>query len=352
MLGRNNVFNIKRSRRTCQVPLYVIVLGLIVALALLIITLGSQGNTVIEESIQHHVPQGVDALESLVLPLPTMESINGRDIIWQIPVNPIAVLFIAHGCGGTALNFWDKGSTCPSCVGLPEEKRIVQFALAQSFGVLTITSSDSCWSFGNERLIVVRIIKWWIRKNNLVNVPLFGLGASAGGYFLSRLATEVRFRRIVLMISSGLFDRMNIPNDYPPTLFVHMPKDIKRAKRVERHLELLRKKGIQTKEIECMEFPLMPNWLADRVSGLDEPTSTKLVKLFRNKTFIDEKGFMRKDGRATRWKEALKQSDFLLPFGSKLVQHIQEELNLAYGYHEMTSLQSDQIFEWLNSHIS
>ncbi|XP_074309309.1 uncharacterized protein LOC141643872 isoform X2 [Silene latifolia] len=349
MLGRNNMFNIIRSRRSCQLPLYVIVLGLIVALALLIITLDGPGNTVIEESIRNNGTQG---LESSVLPLPTMEFINGREIIWQIPTNPIAVLFIAHGCGGTSLNFWDQGSTCPKCVGFPEENRIVQFALAQNFGVLTITSSDNCWSSENERLRVGEIIKWWIRKNSLVNVPLFGLGASAGGYFLSRLATEVRFRAIVLMISSGLFDRMNIPHDYPPTLFVHMPKDIMRAERVERHIELLRKKGIETKEIKCMEFPLTASWLVDRVSGLDKPTSTKLLKLFQDKTFIDEQGFMREDGRTTPWKQALKQSNILLPFGSKLMNDIQEELNLAYGYHEMTSLQSDQIFEWLKSHIS
>ncbi|KAK9750223.1 hypothetical protein RND81_02G180900 [Saponaria officinalis] len=346
--GRKHALFSNRSARNCRVPVVLVVLCLIVAIALLIV-LNSTGNHAIEESIHDNVSQN---LKSFVLSNPTVEFIHGREIIWQIPTNTSAVLFIAHGCRGTALNFWDKGSTCSKCVGLPEEKRIVQYALSHNFGVLVITSSDTCWSAGNEILWVAKIIKWWVAKNDLVNVPLFGLGASAGGYFLSRLATNVRFRGIVLMISSGLFDKMIIPDDYPPTLFVHMPKDARRARKVAKHIELLRRKGIEGKEIKCMEFPLTPNSLADRVSGLDQPTSTKLFKLFRDKTFIDERGFMREDGRVTPWKEALKQSKILLPYDSKLMHHIEEELNLAYGYHEMTSLQSDQIFEWLKSHIS
>ncbi|KAL9241889.1 hypothetical protein vseg_015949 [Gypsophila vaccaria] len=344
--GRKHTLLSNRSTRRCQLPLIILCSIILVAL---LITLNSTGNHAIEESIHDNVSQ---SLESLVPSTPTVEFVYGREIIWQIPTNMSAVLFIAHGCRGTALNFWDKGSTCPKCVGLPEEKRIVQYALSQNFGVLVVTSSDTCWSAANEMLSVTKILKWWVGKNDLVNVPLFSLGASAGGYFVSRLATKVRFRGIVLMIASGLFDKMNIPDDYPPTLFVHMPKDVRRARKVAKHIELLRTKGIEVKEIKCMEFSLTPNWLADRVSGLDQPTSAKLLELFRDKAFVDARGFMREDGRVSPWREAVKQSKILLPYDSKLMHHIQEELNLAYGYHEMTSLQSDQIFEWLKSHIS
>ena len=100
-----------------------------------------------------------------------------------------------------------------------------------------------------------------------------------------------------------------------------------------------------------MEFPVTSHWLGDRVEGLNQTTSSRLFELFRSRGFIDAKGYMKNDGRATPWREALKQSNIVLPYGSKFMHHIEEELNLAYAYHEMTSLQSDQIFEWLITHL-
>jgi hypothetical protein len=37
---------------------------------------------------------------------------------------------------------------------------------------------------------------------------------------------------------------------------------------------------------------------------------------------------------------------------SRWADHIQEELNLAYGYHEMTSLQADEMFNWIEEHLT
>lgn len=337
-----------RSAESWHLPNIAAVLGLVIFVTLLF-ALCSRESLNIDESTYSHASQ---RFEMQVLPGPTVESIKEAEVIWQIPFNPEAVLFIAHGCGGSALNFWDRSPGCPNCVGLPEEKRIVLDALAQKFAVIVITSTDVCWSYGKEGSRVKHIIRWWLEKHDLVESPLVGLGASSGGYFLSILATKVKFRGIVLMIASGLFDQMvNIPDDYPATLFVHMPKDVDRRRKIDRHVEMLRKKRIEVQEIKCMEFPITPNWLADRVSGVDQTTSTKLFELFHDKGFTDANGYMKNDGRGTPWREALKQSNILLPYGSKLVHHIQEELNLAYAYHEMTSLQSDHIFEWLKSHL-
>uniref|UniRef100_A0A7C9D2V3 Uncharacterized protein n=1 Tax=Opuntia streptacantha TaxID=393608 RepID=A0A7C9D2V3_OPUST len=283
---------------------------------------------------------------------PTVETVNGTEIIWEIPNDPKAVLFVAHGCDGSPRNFWAKCPTCPKCVGLPEESQIILDALAWKYAVLVVSSSKSCWTYGQERIRVGDIIRWWFEKNGLVQVPLVGLGASSGGYFLSILATEVKFRGIVLMIASGLYDQMDsVPSGYPPTLFVHMPKDFGRATKVGSHIEILRKAGVEVEEIKCMEIPLTPNWLAERVPGLDQKTSLKLFKALQDKGYIDSNGYMKNDGRVTPWREVLKENNIGLPFVPPLRQYIQEELNLAYGYHEMTSLQSNEIFQWLGSHI-
>ncbi|KAF8391154.1 hypothetical protein HHK36_023455 [Tetracentron sinense] len=275
---------------------------------------------------------------------PTLEFRNGTDVIWQIPDSPKAILFLAHGCNGKATHFWDRSPSCPNCIGLPEERLIVLQALARKFAVLTISSAGRCWSFSKERVIVEGIIKWWVDKNKLQKLSLMAMGASSGGHFVSVLAANMRFSSITLMIAQGMLDQMEVPKDYPPTLFVHMPKDRARMRIIGANMEALRQKGISVAEIKCMEFPLSPNFLADRIPGLDQAISVKLFELFREKGFIDENGYMRSDGRATRWKEAIRERN-LLPDKYEWVHHIQEELNLAFAYHEMTSLQSEQIFE-------
>ncbi|RDX60582.1 hypothetical protein CR513_61261, partial [Mucuna pruriens] len=266
---------------------------------------------------------------------PTREFRNGTDLIWQVPESPQGVLFLAHGCNGRAINFWDKSPQCPDCIGLPEERLLVLHALAQGFAVITISSAQRCWTFGEEVLVVKDIIEWWIDRRKLGNLPLVALGASSGGYFVSVLATSVKFSSIVLMIAEGMFEEMDVKGDYPPTLFVHMPKDLRRQQKIDEYVEVLKDKGIDVDVVECMEFPLSANTLADRIPGLDQAVSSKLFEFFREKGFVDQNGYMKKDGRKIKWTKALEEKKTLL-LDNHLVPHIQEELNLAFAYHEMT----------------
>lgn len=282
---------------------------------------------------------------------PSVEFMNGTDLIWQIPDSPKAVLFIAHGCNGRAANFWDRSPGCPNCVGLPEERLIVLHALDRKFALLTVSSVGRCWSLGKEMENVQWIIKRWIEKHGLDRLPITAMGASSGGYFVSALAAEMKFSSIVLMIAEGVFEEMGVPEGYPPTLFVHMPKDRLRMKSIEMNMKALRQKNVDVREIRCMEFPLTPKFLSDRIPGMDENFSGQLFSLLREKDFINENGYMRKDGRKTPWKEALRERG-LLSERYEWDIHIQEELNLAFGYHEMTSLQSDDMLEWFESHMS
>ena len=283
---------------------------------------------------------------------PTRESRNGTDVIWQIPDSPRAVLFLAHGCNGRAANFWDRSPKCSDCVGLPEERLIVLHSLARKFAVLTISSAGRCWSFGEESLIVTEIIQWWIEKNKFEKLPLVALGASSGGNFVSVLATNLRFSSITLMIAEGMFGMIDITNDYPPTLFVHMPKDRARKHRIAENMEILRNEGIDVAEVKSMEFPLSPYFFADRIPGIDKNISAELFGLLHEKGLINVKGYMRKDGRATNWKNVLSENKIIFPDWHRFVHHIQEELNLAFAYHEMTSLQLEQIFNWFESHMT
>ncbi|KAD2393368.1 hypothetical protein R6Q59_012314 [Mikania micrantha] len=288
--------------------------------------------------------------ESVIRFDPTVEILNGTEIIWQIPNSPRSVLFLAHGCNGKAANFWDKSTNCDHCVGLPEERAIVLEAIARKFAVIAVSSKGKCWSLMKETLVVERIIKWWVKKQNLESLPLVALGASSGGYFVSMLASKMKFSSIVVMIAEGVFDQIDVTEHYPSTLFVHMPKDKRRKKMIDANLEIMRRKGVDVAEVQCLELPLTPRFLADRVLGLDLKNSVQLFNLFKEKGFIDKNGYLINDGRVIPWKEAMSERKISLP-NKLFVNYIQEELNLAFAYHEMTSLQSLQIFNWYESHL-
>ncbi|KAE8668150.1 putative Protodermal factor 1.3 [Hibiscus syriacus] len=248
---------------------------------------------------------------SLVQFDPRREFRNGTDLIWQIPDSPKAVLFLAHGYGLRAVDFWERSIERPECVGLPEDRLLVLHALARKFAVLTISSAGKCWTFEKERLVVEDIITWWVKKHNLGKLPLVALGASS--------------------------------EDYPPTLFVHMPKDTSRKWKITNFMGVLRSKGVDVAEIECMELPLSPTFLSDRIRGFDQTVS--------GRGFVDENGYMKQDGRVTPWKDALRDSKINL-LEKDLMHPVDEDLNLAFAYHEMTSLQSDEIFKWFESHMN
>ncbi|KAF3333346.1 hypothetical protein FCM35_KLT01037 [Carex littledalei] len=281
---------------------------------------------------------------------PSLYHTNGTEVIYQIPSSPKAVLFVAHGCNLHAYDFWDKSSNCPHCTGLPEDRLFVLQALELNMAVITISSLGKCWSFQREMVNVQWIIQNWVKKNNIENLPKFAMGASSGGYFVSALATKMEFSSICIMIAEGVFKNIDIPKIYPPTLFVHMVKDRNRARAVLSNMEQLAEVGVEVKEIRCEEFPLDAGFLAKRIPGLDQGSADKLIEVFHEKGFLDEKGHLKKDGRAIKWKEALLKKK-LIHEKFELFSHVNEEMNLAFAYHEFTSLNNDEIFEWFESHM-
>ena len=158
------------------------------------------------------------------------------------------------------------------------------------------------------------------------------------------------------MIAEGRF-QLKLNSSYPPVLFVHMPKDEIRAEKIWHTMLVLRRAGIQVDEILCMELSITDNFLAARIPYIDLVTSLKIRKVLVKNGFLDRKGYMKLDGRQTDFESALKERQnqevlsVLSRVGGSWEHHIREELNLAYAYHEFTSIQSGKILAWLNLRI-
>ncbi|CAM0946033.1 unnamed protein product [Alopecurus aequalis] len=292
---------------------------------------------------------------------PRVERRSGNEVLWQLPPGPpSAAVFIAPGCTIRATDFFDASPGCPHCAGLPEERRFTREALRRGYAVLAVSSRAECWSLdaasgeGSELAAVESIINWWVNEQHpeLGGLPLVGIGASSGGYFVSALAARVRFSSVAIMIAEGVFAAMDeIPAGYPPALFVHMPKDAERAQMVAASIGQLKSKHIDVREIQCDAFAVSAEFLAARIPGLTRTVADGLVDVLRHKSFLDDKGFLKKDGRSTPWKEAAEEAK-VLPEGFRLGRHVTEELNIAYAFHEFTSLKNGEIFDWFESHMS
>ena len=68
---------------------------------------------------------------------PVVLHVEGRaswhEVLYQVPDNPRATLFVAHCCAHAAHDFWPPSPACPGCLGLPEEVTQTQQALARGY---------------------------------------------------------------------------------------------------------------------------------------------------------------------------------------------------------------------------
>ncbi|MCO5591780.1 hypothetical protein L7F22_045772 [Adiantum nelumboides] len=280
-----------------------------------------------------------------------MEYIQSTQVVWQIPPSPKAILFIAHGCHCRATFFWDKSASCSECIGLPEERSIVARALAKGYAVIAISSTRECWGLQADTAKVLTTLSSWISDKGLNRLPVVALGASSGGFFVSALATEYKFSSLVIMISEGKFKSLQLNKNYPPTLFIHMPKDKRRAALIKDAMDILRGKGIETAEVKCYQLPVTAQ-LFTKIPGMDAKTSERIYRAFRSTSMLDSGSFMTKDGRFSNWMTHLKRQQVMPEYSLRSWEpHLQELLNLAYGYHEMTSLQADDMLKWFDSHL-
>eukprot|EP00897_Mesotaenium_endlicherianum_P005155 jgi/Mesen1/4668/ME000241S03709 len=303
------------------------------------------------------------SLESIDVHLePTYATLHGAEVLWQIPKKPRGAVFFAHGCNHKATHFWDQHPNCQTCIGLPEDTALVKAALGRGYAVLTVSSVHTCWNLSwptdqsEEVLTVSRAIATWRKQNHLQGLPIYALGASSGGYFLCILAHKVHFSALVVMISSGFKPALSEPlaagEKFPPTLFVHMVKDRKMRLQVMDAIDSLHSVGVSAVELPCYEFPITPWFLSERIAGLTEAVSRRIHDVLVKEHLLDRRGFLLKDGRATRWALPVEHQKILpLESGGRLKwqDHIEEELNLAYALHEMTSLNSSQVFNWFDS---
>ena len=264
--------------------------------------------------------------------------------VWQAPSKIDGLLFLAHGCNHNSRDFWGKSSNCLSCVGLPEERKMVDLALHSNYFVFAISSNGRCWDleYDPERIeVVVSNIR---RTHSLENMPLFAIGASSGGAMVSRLPLFMpNVAAVTIQISTTPANALLRKSSYPPSLWICMEKDLHTLASVRKTTHVLKTRGHVADVIVAPSLRINPHFFSTRIPNFspEDPhaVSEQIYSRFKNAGLLDENGFLVEDPRGTNWRDYL-QDMSSLPYGDSLVADespISEELNVAFADHELTA---------------
>ena len=195
---------------------------------------------------------------------------------WASPLalRPAAVVFIAHGCSHSARDVFVAGAD------LPEEAAWARAALARRLAVVAVSSGDRegsrCWRAADAPP-VARALAEVARRERWVGLPLFAVGASSGGAFVSTApawlppagggpsAFPLRLRGLGVQISSVPSVDKTITASYPPVAFVHMPRDERTAAEVDVAVERLERLGVPVASFAAMPKAVTAAFLAARM---------------------------------------------------------------------------------------
>ncbi|KAG2499115.1 hypothetical protein HYH03_002699 [Edaphochlamys debaryana] len=323
---------------------------------------------------------GGDTAESLLskslgLLVGKYELFDKVEAVWQLPPKDKptkGVLLFCHGCNHGAIDLWPKSESCPQCIGLPEEMNITLHSLLRGYAVVAVSSRartrSRCWqSFwgggggedyaSGEELTtdwqrVKRVLDTLLPREGLSRLPLFALGGSSGGGFVLGLPGVMPGR--IMGGPPGIAKDYKLVSGetYPPTMFVHMPRDTHIGQLVSMDVEDMRKEGVVVREVRVHPQPLTPLYLAQRCAPeIDEPTSRAIHEAFRAADYIDAAGHLRHNPRAApSWRRLLAGAQ--VPGLDRLrlesdASPLSEELNLLFAGHELTSETTTDMLDFL-----
>lgn len=274
------------------------------------------------------------------------EAVNDSEIVWQKPHNkdPTAAIFLAHGCAHSATDWWPKSSSCPNCIGLPVEMSIVEFFLSEDFLVVSTSSHDrisKCWR-EKDIQITANLLKSLYEKLGfqLNQFPLYALGGSSGGYFVSLFATNsIQYDVIVNAIAVQISSIHPSPVQ-PPTIFIHMERDYRLTSHIKMQVKHLNRRGIASKHYMCKMKNITPDYFHTYGKVLTELESIAFTKALHTAGMINSSGLLLVDPLMEDWIEVAKNTIPGILKRDPLVNDISglyELMKLAWAHHELTN---------------
>lgn len=273
------------------------------------------------------------------------ETIQGVDVLFAEPSRKVeGILFVAHGCSHSNTD-WFLG--CDGCIGLPEERAIVEIGLNLNLVVVAVSSTNrvsKCWNINKDIERVGTVLKAFSKKYQTIgekSLRIFAFGASSGGGFVSAIATPLKERYGLSL--AGFLSQIaasQIDEASPCQVYITMNGDKRTDANAKRLIEIAASTGTSTRHIRIPRLPITSDFFASRVPEVSMEDSGKMTQALRNAGLLDEAGYLLENPRRSNWRHALAttpaisavERDSLIADASP----ISEVMNLADGKHEIT----------------
>lgn len=287
------------------------------------------------------------------------------DVVLRRPTAvPKGILMALHGCSHGAYD-WATATECEGCIGLPEELSIAMDAVQRDLIVVSPSSADrmsKCWNpevdgprLGKARQrahLVVNVYRWfnWMQSQVAAhlrqlhpNLPLFSFGASSGGamafllpqFVKSMASVAVQIMALPTSYLENLVDTVGA-STFPPTLFLHMERDLRSTAAIAANKQSLTARGIPTRSITLKPSRVTPGYLTGKL-GISPKVAEQIILKLTSAKFLSAAGDIVEDPRGTAWRDALHDLDYLRQ--DSLVADaspLSEVLNVAWAKHEVS----------------
>lgn len=273
------------------------------------------------------------------------EKVDGSELVWQKPLNtPTAAIFLAHGCAHSATDWWPKSANCPNCIGLPVETSIVTSFLNEGYLVISTSSQDrhsKCWRENDVQNTAI-LLKYIYKKLDyqLNQFPLYALGASSGGYFVSLFASNSMQYDVVVSAISVQISAIHPSPIQPPTIFIHMEKDSRLTSHIKMLVKHLSKRGVLSEHYLCKAKFITLDYFHTNGKVLNESESEAFVKALQSAGMVDTTGILLVDPLMEDWIEVAKKALPGILSRDPLMNDISglyELMKLAWAQHEITN---------------
>lgn len=287
---------------------------------------------------------------------------DGTQVVFQRAVGvPMGTILFFHGCSHSATDFFPAGPKCSKCIGLPEELHLIRLSLGNNFSVIAVSSTDrthKCWRTnasspsGNDYDRVATALKV-ATEHGVYNArhPLYAVGASSGGRFATSLHPRFPIVAANAIVSASVASVR--PPPHPPLAFTHMhERDQRTAQNVDQDVEILQSHGTPVTTFTVAPRPVSVDFLRTAFPSWDNELVVAVQTALKEAGFLEATGHLIVDPRATQWRSAVRHlarrmNDSLIRDRSPL----SEELNRAWGTHEMTADYFSNVLDFFSEHI-
>jgi hypothetical protein len=318
-------------------------------------------------------------------PLPVRETLEGVEVLWQIPPPPIRIKYIMlmfHGCGRRSMSFYYS----------PEGRKIVQSLLNNQYGVAAFSKRDDengCWDYDKDmsekgelynmkKSIIafkkrLKEIPHWNTRISHVEPIYHGFGVSNGGHFLVKLASKyvnLAIKAINVQVAAPILKPIEKWNNIHSVYFTIMSRDWNIKSEIKHLISHFNNDfTISYKVYESKALKVTQNFFRKRIPDVSKSLSGAMYRSLLSENIINNNGDILIDPRQLDHgigplihfvhggkRAAPGITNDLLRILSKnelsrsQIVWIAESLNVAWNMHEINSDQFDNVIQWLQTH--